>query len=130
MMGLLNGVFGLHEPALVVRSRRLEMLARNIANADTPHFKARDLDVKALLARAETQPSAMTATHARHFPVGELAGSDGTRFRVPFNASMDGNTVELSVEQANYGKAAADYQATLSFLENRVSGLRKALRGD
>jgi flagellar basal-body rod protein FlgB len=129
-MGLLNGVFGLHEPALAVRSRRLEMLARNIANADTPHFKARDLDVKALLARAETQPSAMTATHARHFPVGELAGADGTRFRVPFNASMDGNTVELSVEQANYGKAAADYQATLSFLENRVSGIRKALRGD
>lgn len=130
MMGLLNGVFGLHEPALAVRSRRLELLARNIANADTPHFKARDLDVKALLARAEAQPTAMTATHARHFPVGELAGADGTRYRVPFNATMDGNTVELSVEQAQYGKAAADYQATLSFLENRVSGLRKALRGD
>lgn len=130
MMGLLNGVFGLHEPALAVRSRRLEMLARNIANADTPHFKARDLDVKALLARAEAQPTAMTATDPRHFPVGELAGADGTRYRVPFNATMDGNTVELSVEQAQYGKAAADYQATLSFLENRVSGLRKALRGD
>ena len=75
MMGLLNGVFGVHEPALAVRSRRLELLARNIANADTPNFKARDLDVKALLARVETQRSAMPVTDARHFPIGELARS-------------------------------------------------------
>jgi flagellar basal-body rod protein FlgB len=52
------------------------------------------------------------------------------RFRTPFNNSFDGNTVEMSVEQAQYGKAAADYQATLNFLENRVSSVRKALRGD
>ena len=55
---------------------------------------------------------------------------DGMRFRVPFNSSFDGNTVELNVEQAQYGKAAADFQTTLSFLESRISGIRKALRGD
>jgi len=49
---------------------------------------------------------------------------------VPFNTSFDDNTVEISVEQSNYGKAAADYQATLSFLESRVSGIRKALKGE
>ena len=52
------------------------------------------------------------------------------RYRIPFNTSFDGNTVELSVEQAQFGKAAADYQATLSFLENRVNGLRRALKGE
>jgi len=51
-------------------------------------------------------------------------------YRTPFNASVDGNTVELTVEQARYGKAAADYQATLSFLQDRVGGVRKALRGE
>ena len=51
-------------------------------------------------------------------------------YRNPFNASFDGNTVELNVEHAQYGKAAADYQATLNFLENRISGMRKALKGE
>jgi flagellar basal-body rod protein FlgB len=51
-------------------------------------------------------------------------------FRNPFNVAFDGNTVELNVEQAQYGKAAADYQATLNFLENRISGMRKALKGE
>jgi flagellar basal-body rod protein FlgB len=130
MMRILEGSLGLHEQALGLRSRRLEVLARNIANADTPHYKAQDLDFQALLSRVESEPSAMSVTHANHFPVGDTAGVDPLRFRIPFNTSMDGNTVEMSVEQAHYGKAAADYQATLSFLENRVSGLRKALRGD
>jgi flagellar basal-body rod protein FlgB len=129
-MKLLEETFGLHERALSVRSRRLELLARNIANADTPHFKAQDLDFKALLQQATASPESMATTHRLHFPAGEHPAAHGVKYRIPFNTSMDGNTVELSVEQAHYGKAAADYQATLSFLENRVSGIRKALRGE
>ena len=72
----------------------------------------------------------MTATRSGHFEAGQGPDADGMRFRTPFNTSFDGNTVEMSVEQAHYGKAAADYQATLQFLENRVSSLRKAMRGD
>lgn len=130
MMRILDGSLGMHEQVLAMRSRRLEVLARNIANADTPNYKAQDLDFKSMFSRLDDEPSAMSVTHARHFPVDDTAGVDGLRFRIPFNTSMDGNTVELSVEQAHYGKAAGDYQATLSFLENRVSGIRKALRGD
>jgi flagellar basal-body rod protein FlgB len=52
------------------------------------------------------------------------------RYRIPFNVAFDGNTVELNIEQAQYGKAAADYQATLQFLEQRVSSIRRALKGD
>jgi len=52
------------------------------------------------------------------------------KYRVPYNTSFDGNTVELPVEQAKYGQYAADYQTTLSILENRITGIRKALRGE
>jgi flagellar basal-body rod protein FlgB len=72
----------------------------------------------------------MVATQSHHLTRGEMTQPDGMKFRVPFNTAFDGNTVETSVEQANYGRAAADYQATLSFLENRVSSIRKALKGD
>ena len=61
-------------------------------------------------------------------PMEESPG--GEKYRIPFNAAFDGNTVELNVEQAKFGQIAADYQATLNILENRVSGIRRALRGD
>jgi flagellar basal-body rod protein FlgB len=127
-MDLLAGAFGIHERALGVRSQRLEVLSRNIANADTPNYKAEDLDFKAML--KETSREYLTATNAKHFAAIEEQPDDGKRFRVPFNSSFDGNTVEISVEQAQFGKAAADYQTTLNFLENRIGGLRKALKGE
>jgi flagellar basal-body rod protein FlgB len=129
-MNLLNQALGVHEQALQVKSRRLEVLAQNIANADTPHYKARDIDFKAVLSQTQQHENSMTATNSGHFGLGQSIDADGMRFRTPFNTSFDGNTVEMSVEQAQYGKAAADYQATLNFLESRVSGIRKALRGD
>ncbi|MEY4652993.1 MAG: Flagellar basal body rod protein FlgB [Pseudomonadota bacterium] len=129
-MDFLNKVFGVHEPALQVRARRLEVLAQNIANADTPNYKARDVDFKSVLREAGASAPEMQATRAGHFVAGQELPPDELMFRVPFNTAFDGNTVEMSVEQAQYGKAAADYQATLNFLENRVSGLRKALRGE
>ncbi len=129
-MDLLNKALGVHEPALRVRSQRLEVLATNIANADTPNFKARDIDFKAVLREVGTGGTAMRNTQSQHFDVGQEVSPDGMRYRVPFSTAFDGNTVEMSVEQAQYGKAAADYQATLNFLENRISGIRKALRGE
>jgi flagellar basal-body rod protein FlgB len=129
-MNLIERAFGLHEQALQLRAQRLELLSQNIANADTPNFKARDLDFKAVFAEINDSSRQMAATHRRHYPVGEATGTDPMRYRVPFNTAFDGNTVELGVEQAHYGKAASDYQATLAFLENRVSSIRKALRGE
>lgn len=127
-MKLLDNPFGIHEQAAAVRNRRLELLAANIANADTPHFKARDLDFKKILSAESAAP--MAATSPRHFESGELENPGGIVFRVPYNSSVDGNTVEMNVEQAKYGEAAADFQATLSFLERRISGIRKALKGE
>lgn len=127
-MKLLDNPFGIHEQAAAVRNRRLELLAANIANADTPHFKARDLDFKQILSAESAAPMAVTS--ARHYETGELENPGGIVFRVPYNSSVDGNTVEMNVEQAKYGEAAADFQATLSFLERRISGIRKALKGE
>ena len=129
-MDVLTNALGIHEKALRVRNQRMEVLARNIANDDTPHFKARDLDFKTVMAKFEPQ-DLLANTHGTHFDFGDdINEDDGMRYRTPFNASVDGNTVELTVEQAKYGKAAADYQATLSFLENRVNSIRKALKGE
>ena len=65
MMDILNTAFGIHEQALKVRSQRMEVLARNIANADTPNFKAQDLDFKAML--KEVKKDYLTATHSKHY---------------------------------------------------------------
>ena len=127
-MNLFNGALGIHERALGVRSQRLEVLSRNIANADTPNYKAEELDFKAML--KETSREYLSATNAKHYAALEEQPDDGKRFRVPFNSSFDGNTVEISVEQAQFGQAAADYQTTLNFLENRIGGIRKALKGE
>lgn len=127
-MEILNNALGIHEHALPLRNRRMQVIAENIANADTPHFKAKDINFSKALDAARSSP--MRATQSNHFEIGDLPGADGMMFRTPFNASADGNTVEMSVEQARYGKAAGDYQATLAFLENRISGIRKALRGE
>ena len=127
-MDLFKGALGISERALGVRSQRLEVLSRNIANADTPNYKAEELDFKAML--KETSREYISATHAKHYAALEEQPDDGKRFRVPFNSSFDGNTVEISVEQAQFGQAAADYQTTLNFLENRIGGIRKALKGE
>ena len=127
-MNMIDSVFSANEKALGVRSQRMEILSRNIANADTPNFKARDIDFKQAL--KDTQSNSLQTTHGVHI---ESAGEEtrtATKFRVPFNVAIDGNTVELPVEQAKFGQYAAEYQTTLSILENRISGIRKALRGD
>jgi flagellar basal-body rod protein FlgB len=112
-MNMIDNALGVHAQALGVRSRRMELLGLNIANSDTPGFKAKDVDFKSVL--QATQSSSLSITN---------------KYRIPFDTSFDGNTVEMNVEQAKFGQAAADYQATLNILENRIGGIRKALRGD
>ena len=72
----------------------------------------------------------MQTTNNKHMALPMDESGDGMMYRIPFNVAFDGNTVELNVEQAQYGKAAAEYQATVNFLQDEISGLRKALRGE
>ncbi|MEP2236074.1 MAG: flagellar basal body protein [Alteripontixanthobacter sp.] len=111
-------LFGIHGSALELRSQRMGMLTSNIANAATPGYKARDIDFAAALQAREAGASASSA------------GAAATRYRVPTMPSLDGNTVELAGEQMAFAENAVAYSATLSFLEGRVSTIRRALKGD
>jgi flagellar basal-body rod protein FlgB len=112
-------LFGVHGKALALRSQRLGLLASNIANASTPGFKARDIDFAAALSAAEA-PGANVAS----------AITAATKFRVPMQASLDGNTVELNTEQTKFAENAVAYQTTLSFLNGRIETLKRSLRGE
>ena len=127
-MSLFDTALSTHAKSLTARSQRVEVLAQNIANADTPNFKARDIEFKKVFKTANEDT--MQTTHGKHMALPVDENSDGMMYRIPFNVAFDGNTVELNVEQAQYGKAAAEYQATVNFLQDEISGLRKALRGE
>ena len=127
-MSLFDTALSTHAQSLTARSQRVEVLAQNIANADTPNFKARDVDFKQVF--KNTLEDSMKTTHGKHMALAVDESADGMMYRIPFNTAFDGNTVELNIEQAQYGKAAAEYQATVNFLQDEIGGLRKALRGE
>ena len=123
-MGSDDALFGIHGKALQIRSQRMSMLASNIANAATPGFKARDIDFnKALDAATQTQSggSANAVDQAVEANVG---------YRVPVESSLNGNTVELPVEQTQFAENAVQYKTTLQFLQGRVDTVMQALKGD
>ena len=122
---------GIHADALQVRSRRLELLASNLANADTPNYKARDIDFRAALGQAQQgQAVSIRRTHAAHMSVGAPGVGIEPQYRVPNQPSLDGNTVDAQLEQAVFSQNAVQYQASLDFLNSRFRGLRNALGGD
>ena len=110
------------------RSTRSRVLASNLSNADTPHFKARDLDFRQALS-SQSGRLAMTSTHPRHIAPTPGAPSYEMLYRYPYQPSLDGNTVESEVEQAQFARNAVQYQASVLFLSGKISGLRDALTG-
>ena len=123
-------LFGIHAQALALRSRRAELIASNLANADTPNFKARDVDFRAVLGQ-ELGSSAvgMQRTSTRHMSAG-ASGIDGMtlKYRVPSQPSLDGNTVDEQIEKSEFSTNAVRYMASLQFLEKKVQGLMRVLR--
>jgi flagellar basal-body rod protein FlgB len=114
--------------ALTLRGQRGEMLASNIANAATPGFKARDIDFQSML-NAKIGNGPLAASNARHFTdAGSGAGQPG--YRIPTNPSLDGNTVELAVEQMEFAENSLRYQTSLTLLNRRISGLTTAIKGE
>lgn len=124
-----QSIFGIHEQALMLRAHRTEVLAANMANADTPAFKARDFDFAAALTGAAAgQGRGLQATDARH--IGTASAQRPTlAYRNPFQPSRDGNTVESDLEFARFAENSIAYQASLRFLSGRISSLRMAIGG-
>jgi len=128
----LDSHLGVHQQALKLYSQRTEILANNLANADTPGFRARDIDFKSALAAAGGDGTALRTTQASHIGTGGAAGGAGAadlKYRVPLAPALDGNTVDVQVEQANFAQNAIRYQATLSFLSTKFRGLMTAITG-
>jgi len=129
----LDNVFGIHTQALSLYSQRSSILAANLANADTPNFKARDIDFKSILSRAADKKSnatTMTATTAGHIGTSSAALAAERFYRQPDQPSLDGNTVEVQKEQAAFTDNAMRYMATLRFVTGKVQGMMLALRGE
>jgi len=130
----IDTALGIHPQALAVRARRAEILAANIANADTPNYKARDIDFRAQLSAAQTMPvnARLVATHAAHLPDAEAAGTagGGLMYRMPMQPSIDGNTVDSQMEYSQFSQNALQYQSSLTFLSHRIKTLLTAIRGD
>ncbi|GAA6145829.1 flagellar basal body rod protein FlgB [Thalassolituus maritimus] len=126
-----NGL-GIHDTAMQLRAKRAEVLANNLANSDTPGFKARDFDFKAILA-AETHDDTsfdMASTHGAHLSGTNGAADSDLKYRNPLQPSIDGNTVDAQTEQAQFARNSMDYSASFEFLNGKFKGMRNAIRGE
>jgi flagellar basal-body rod protein FlgB len=136
MANSLIGSIDFQSKALELQAERGRVLASNIANADTPNYKARDFNFQAALAQAtQGQASAgtslaQTTTNPAHMSNG--GGSTSTPpllYRTPLQNSVDGNTVDLDVERANFAENSVRYEATLRFLNGQIKQMTTAING-
>jgi flagellar basal-body rod protein FlgB len=130
----LDDAFRMHSTVLGMRAYRQQVLASNIANADTPNYKARDFNFAAVLDAAvgggASAPLRLQTTSVRH--VQGAVGAEGSaslQYRVPVQASVDGNTVEMDAERAHFAKNALHYEASLTLLGMEIKQMLSAIQG-
>lgn len=133
MINQIDNELGFHQRALSLRAYRQQVLASNIANADTPHYKARDIDFKASLQGAMGGRGGqldLVRTAPRHLPVGD-GGPVGARllYRSETQSSVDGNTVDMDVERAAFAENAVQYEAGITFINQMLRHIQSALQG-
>lgn len=136
MIDRLNSDFKFMQTAMAVRQQRMELLSTNIANADTPNYKARDFDFKTALAGALSAggvlpDTSLALTSERHIPAKASGPSHfQPQYRIPYQASMDGNTVEMDTERTAFADNTMHQQATIGFMSARIKGLMTALQSN
>jgi flagellar basal-body rod protein FlgB len=127
----IDNAFFFQQRALDLRAYRQQVLAGNIANADTPHYKARDFDFTQALQQAVAERSGnslkVTRTHARHLEGTGDGGLPELKYRVPLQDAADGNTVEMDVERTEFAENALQYQAGVAFITHQVKMLTAAI---
>ena len=134
-----NNALGVHEQALLLRGQRSQVIATNIANSDTPGYKARDLDFASVLKQRmglDSSTLTLRTSNARHISDPSVSVGNGPvseealMYRTPLQPSLDGNTVDEQLENANFARNALEHQASFQFLNGKFSGMMKALRGE
>ncbi|MBW7903636.1 MAG: flagellar basal body rod protein FlgB [Rhodocyclaceae bacterium] len=132
MASKLDNHLAFHHQALSLRAHRQQVLAGNIANADTPNFKARDIDFSAALKNAMAGRDSgieLSLTSARHIPGSGEGGPAPLLYRQNIQPSADGNTVDMDVERSQFAENAIFYEASVSFVNSRLKGLMTAIQG-
>ena len=123
----MGSILGKQAQGLYFHAQRAELLAANIANAETPGYRARDVDFRSALRVASA--GQLVQSHDQHMSsVGGFNAS--VDYRKPAQASININTVDMAKEQAAYAENAVRYQVNLRFLDGKIKGLMLALRGD
>jgi flagellar basal-body rod protein FlgB len=125
----MDPVLGVHAYALTLRAQRSEVLAANMANADTPGFKARDFDFAETLGRVRGNAMMLKTSRPQHVGGVLQRATESLGYRNPYQPSLDGNTVEAEEEMARFSENAVGYQASLMFVTGRIRGLRAAITG-
>jgi flagellar basal-body rod protein FlgB len=125
------------QTALNLRAKRQEILAANIANSDTPNYKARDIDFSAALKRAMGASGglgglAMQRTQARHLESAGFSGGMGSdmKYRSTVQPSLDGNTVDMDIERAHFTENSLHYQFLIDRATSAFSTMKQAVGGD
>jgi flagellar basal-body rod protein FlgB len=131
----LDTYLGIHPQALQLEAKRNELLAANLANVDTPNYKARDIDFKTALSAASGDSSAATLRTTGTSGTGAPAGAAGeidssaVKYRVPMASALDGNTVDEQLEQSAFAENSVRYQASLQFISSALRDLMTAITG-
>ncbi len=124
----LHSIFGVHEQALQLRAQRAEVLASNLANADTPGFQARDYDFKEVLSNLNSQSADnLVTTNPRHMGSEQELMSPTLMYSVPLQTRLDGNTVDTQVETAKFAENSMKYLASLRFLDAKLDHFTQRL---
>jgi flagellar basal-body rod protein FlgB len=133
MSSKIDAAFGIHAQALQLYGKRAEVLAANMANADTPGYKARDIDFRAVLNGVSQGEVSLARTHGRHIDMAAQAGDAmhmHMKYRIPHQTSADGDTVDVQVEQSQFAQNAIRHQASFAFLDGTIKSLLGAIRGE
>ena len=134
MTSKLDAAFAYQANAVGLRAHRQQVLAGNIANADTPHFKARDFDfasaLKDAVAGRGRDSLSMALTNRRHFEGIRAVLPARLDYRTPSQDSVDGNTVDMDIERGLFAENAIHYEAGLSFLTHQVKMLLAATQSN
>lgn len=125
----LDSYLGIHAKSLVMRDHRTSQLATNIANLNTPHYKAKDIDFESALSSAMEGGEGLEASNPGHMNP-EADFSSHVKYRVPHHLTLDGNTVDKDMETKEFVKNALGYQASLTFLNSKIRTMLTAIKGE
>ena len=122
-----------HQTALNLQAHRQQLIASNIANADTPTYKAKAVDFRAALQgalKAASSAVPLATTQSGHIPGGGAPTLEGlTGYRAELQSAVDGNTVNMDIERAAFAENALHYEASVTFINGMLRSMNTAITG-